>query len=218
MVGDGPVGPVGRQLDDLFGLPENHHARDWAVGMKFVVDLPQDTPLKPGTVLHTFGYPEPEIFGFFYVHPDRVASLGIFVPSWFDSPVRTTYRYLQHWMTAPLSLAFSQGRQTPLLGRQNARRIRPPRRAPSGRRRLCAHRRRQRQHQHPDRIGRGRSLGHRRATGRMRCSNCSRPGNLSPRKISKRPTSNAAAPVGWKRRRAPPKNRATVFNAASSPA
>jgi electron-transferring-flavoprotein dehydrogenase len=109
VVGDGPVGPVGRQLDDLFGLPENYHARDWAVGMKFVVDLPPDTPLKPGTVLHTFGYPEPEIFGFFYVHPDRVASLGIFVPSWFDSPVRTTYRYLQHWMTHPYLWPFLKG-------------------------------------------------------------------------------------------------------------
>jgi electron-transferring-flavoprotein dehydrogenase len=101
VVGDGPVGPIGRQLDEIFGLPENHHIRDWAVGMKFVVDLPEDTPLKAGTVLHTFGYPEPEIFGFLYVHPDRVASLGIFVPSWFDSPARTAYRYLQHWMLHP---------------------------------------------------------------------------------------------------------------------
>ena len=101
VVGDGPVGPIGQQLDEHFGLPPEHHIRDWAVGMKFVVDLPEDTPLKPGTVLHTFGYPEPEIFGFLYVHPDRVASLGIFVPSWFDSPVRTTYRYLQHWMLHP---------------------------------------------------------------------------------------------------------------------
>jgi electron-transferring-flavoprotein dehydrogenase len=109
VVGDGPVGPIGRQLDDLFGLPENHHIREWAVGMKFVVDLPEDTPLKPGTVLHTFGYPEPEIFGFLYVHPDRVASLGIFVPSWFDNPMRTTYRYLQHWMTHPYLWRFLKG-------------------------------------------------------------------------------------------------------------
>ena len=101
VVGDGPVGPIGQQLDEHFGLPPEYHIRDWAVGMKFVVDLPEDTPLKPGTVLHTFGYPEPEIFGFLYVHPDRVASLGIFVPSWFDSPVRTAYRYLQHWMLHP---------------------------------------------------------------------------------------------------------------------
>jgi electron-transferring-flavoprotein dehydrogenase len=69
--------------------------------MKFVVDLPEDTPLQPGTVLHTLGFPEPEIFGFLYVHPDRVASVGIFVPSWLDSPTRTTYRYLQHFVQHP---------------------------------------------------------------------------------------------------------------------
>jgi len=109
VVGDGPVGPIGQQLDAQFGLPPEHHTRDWAVGMKFVVDLPEDTLLKPGTVLHTFGYPEPEIFGFLYVHPDRVASLGIFVPSWFDSPVRTTYRYLQHWMLHPYLWRYLKG-------------------------------------------------------------------------------------------------------------
>jgi electron-transferring-flavoprotein dehydrogenase len=109
VVADGPIGPISRQLDAHFGLPPEHHTRDWAVGMKFVVDLPEDTPLKPGTVLHTFGYPEPEIFGFLYVHPDRVASLGIFVPSWFDSPVRTTYRYLQHWMLHPYLWRYLKG-------------------------------------------------------------------------------------------------------------
>ena len=66
-----------------------------------VVELPERCTLEPGTVLHTFGYPEPEIFGFLYVHPGRIASLGVFVPSWFDSPVRTSYRYLQHWMLHP---------------------------------------------------------------------------------------------------------------------
>jgi electron-transferring-flavoprotein dehydrogenase len=102
VVGDGPVGAVGRQLDRELGLPDGSHGRrDWAVGMKFVVDLPEDTPLEPGTVLHTLGFPEPEIFGFLYVHPDRVASVGVFVPSWFESPVRTTYRYLQHYVQHP---------------------------------------------------------------------------------------------------------------------
>ena len=109
VIGDGPVGPLGHQIDAHFGLPEGCHIRDWAVGMKFVIDLPEDTPLKAGTVLHTFGYPEPEIFGFLYVHPERVASLGIFVPSWFDSPMRTTYRYLQHWMLHPYLWRYVQG-------------------------------------------------------------------------------------------------------------
>ncbi len=101
VVGDGPVGPVGRALNDRFGMPEGHHQRDWAVGMKFVIDLPETCALEPGTVIHTFGYPEPEIFGFLYVYPERVASLGIFIPSWFDNPMRTAYRYLQHWMMHP---------------------------------------------------------------------------------------------------------------------
>lgn len=109
IIGDGPVGPIGQQLDQLFGMPEGHHARDWAVGMKFVVDLPEDTTLKPGTVLHTFGFPEPEIFGFLYVHPDRVASVGIFVPSWFDNPTRATYRFLQHWILHPYLWRYLKG-------------------------------------------------------------------------------------------------------------
>jgi electron-transferring-flavoprotein dehydrogenase len=109
VVGDGPVGAVGRQLDQEFGLPDGHHQREWAVGMKMVVDLPENTPLEPGTVFHTFGYPEPEIFGFLYVHPDRVATVGIFVPSWFRSPMRTSYRYLQHLMLHPYLWRYLQG-------------------------------------------------------------------------------------------------------------
>jgi electron-transferring-flavoprotein dehydrogenase len=101
VVADGPVGAVGRQLDSVFGLPDGHSQREWAVGMKMVVDLPEGSALEQGTVLHTFGFPEPEIFGFFYVHPGNVATLGIFVPSWFRSPMRTSYRYLQHFAMHP---------------------------------------------------------------------------------------------------------------------
>ncbi len=101
VVADGPVGAVGRALDARFGLPPDHHVHEWAVGMKIVVDLPEGCALEEGTVLHTIGYPEPEIFGFLYVHPGRVASVGIFVPSWMGSPVRTSYLYLQHFMQHP---------------------------------------------------------------------------------------------------------------------
>ena len=101
VVGDGPVGAVGRALDAKLGMPPDHHVREWAVGCKMVVDLPEGVNLPAGFVLHTFGFPEPEIFGFLYVHPERVASVGIFVPSWFDSPVRTSYRYLQHYVQHP---------------------------------------------------------------------------------------------------------------------
>jgi len=109
VIGDGPVGPIGGQIDQHFGMPQDHHQRDWAVGMKFVVNLPENCPLEAGTVLHTLGYPEPEIFGFLYVYPDHIASLGIFVPSWFESPVRTAYRYLQHWMLHPYLWRYLNG-------------------------------------------------------------------------------------------------------------
>ncbi|HEX4036734.1 MAG TPA: hypothetical protein VHX37_01635 [Acidobacteriaceae bacterium] len=109
VVGDGPVGAVGQHLDRLFGLPEGNARREWALGMKMVVDLPETTVLPPGAVFHTIGYPEPEIFGFLYVHPGRVASVGIFVPSWFDSPVRTVWRYLQHFIQHPYLWRFLKG-------------------------------------------------------------------------------------------------------------
>ena len=105
VVGDGPVGAVGRSIDEKLGMPftraERNATHEWAVGMKMVVELPADTTLEAGTVWHTFGYPEPEVFGFLYVHPDRLASVGIFVPSWLGNPARTSYRYLQHFMTHP---------------------------------------------------------------------------------------------------------------------
>ena len=101
VVGDGPVGAVGQAIDEKLGLSPGHAHREWALGMKFVIELPEDSPLKPGTVWHSFGYPEPEIFGFLYVHPERLVSVGIFVPSWMSDPSRTAYRYLQHYIQHP---------------------------------------------------------------------------------------------------------------------
>ena len=109
VVADGPVGAVGRQLDQHFGLPQGNKQREWALGMKMVIELREDSGLEPGTVLHTIGFPEPEIFGFLYVHPDRLASVGIFIPSWLRSPVRTAYRYLQHFMLHPYLWKHLQG-------------------------------------------------------------------------------------------------------------
>ena len=101
VVGDGPVGAVGNALNQSQDGPKG---KEWAMGMKFVIELPDDPatePLIPGTVWHTFGYPEPEIFGFLYVHPERLVSVGIFVPSWMSDPSRTAYRYLQHFIQHP---------------------------------------------------------------------------------------------------------------------
>ncbi len=109
VVGDGPVGAVSRDIDRRIGMPAGNQVREWALGMKFVIELRPDLELQPGTVLHTFGFPEPEMFGFFYVHPGGVASVGIFVPSWFDCPTRTAYRYLQHYIQHPYLWRYLEG-------------------------------------------------------------------------------------------------------------
>ena len=109
VVGDGPVGAIGRAIDEKFGIPESSASNDWAVGMKFVIELPEGCSIEAGTVLHTFGFPEPEIFGFLYVHPDRLASVGIFVPSWFRNAARTAYRYLQHYIQHPYLWRYLKG-------------------------------------------------------------------------------------------------------------
>ena len=104
VVGDGPVGAVGQALtQDLNSAKcqDQNRSKCWALGMKFVIELPENSTLEAGTVWHTFGFPEPEIFGFLYVHPDRLASVGIFVPSWLGDPTRTAYRYLQHYIQHP---------------------------------------------------------------------------------------------------------------------
>ena len=101
VIGDGPFGPVGQTIDKHMGMPPGHDKREWALGMKFVIELPPETTLEAGTVWHTFGYPEPEIFGFLYVHPEGLASVGIFVPSWLGDSARTAYRYLQHYIQHP---------------------------------------------------------------------------------------------------------------------
>ena len=109
VIGDGPVGAVSRDIDARIGIPAGHAVSDWAVGMKFVIELRADVELEPGTVLHTFGFPEPEIFGFLYVHPGRMASVGIFVPSWVNCPARTVYRYLQHYIQHPYLWRYLEG-------------------------------------------------------------------------------------------------------------
>ena len=109
VVGDGPVGAVSRDIDNRLGTPAGNEVREWAIGMKFVIELRPDVDLQPGTVIHTFGYPEPEMFGFLYIHPGHVASVGIFVPSWFDCPTRTAYRYLQHYIQHPYLWRYLDG-------------------------------------------------------------------------------------------------------------
>ena len=218
VVGDGPVGAVGRQLDREFGLPPGHHQREWAVGMKMVVDLPRRVPTWSRARCSTrSAIPEPEIFGFLYVHPEQRGHgrhlRALVVPQ--PGAHRLSLPAALH--AAPVSVAVSEGRQAALVGRQVAAGIGPARRAVSGGRRLRAHRRRLRQHQRADRLGRGRSLDHRRATGRSRGRSCCRQGKPLTARIWSRRTCAAPRKLGGSRKAASPRRRATDSTAASSP-
>lgn len=126
VIGDGAEGSIGREVDELIGLPPGHARHDYAIGMKMVIELPavddnpaelnwaalvkdgvladigiEVDPLEAGTVWHTFGFPEPEMSGFLYVHPQRLITVGILVPSTMSDPARTAYRYLQHFIQHP---------------------------------------------------------------------------------------------------------------------
>jgi electron-transferring-flavoprotein dehydrogenase len=133
VVGDGPVGAIGQQLDQSLGLPEGHALRDWAVGMKFVVELPAGYHACPRD-----GPPHPRFsrardlrIPLCASGSDRVAgdlcavvvrqpgADGLPLPAALDA--------------ASLSVASSEGRQTPVLGRQDPPGIGTPRRtAPVG--------------------------------------------------------------------------------------
>ena len=114
--------------------------------MKFVIELPSapddsSTPLQPGTVWHTFGYPEPEIFGFLYVHPDRL------VP-WHLCPL-VDGRSVAHRLSLPAALHPAPGIWQHLKdgtlrswGAKSLEESGTPRRALPHRQRICAHRRR----------------------------------------------------------------------------
>ena len=77
--------------------------REWAVGMKMVIELPDrhDAGSRARCGIR-LGIPSRRFLAFLYVHPERLVSVGIFVPSWMGTPARTAYRYLQHFIQHPV--------------------------------------------------------------------------------------------------------------------
>ena len=48
VIGDGPFGAIGRTIDQHMGMPPGHDKREWALGMKFVIELPPETTHRTG--------------------------------------------------------------------------------------------------------------------------------------------------------------------------
>ena len=146
VVGDGPVGPVGRKLDEHFGLPEGYHQHDWAVGMKAVVELRPDCGLKPGRCFTRSAFRSRRFSGFCTCIPITSRRLGSLCRP--GSTARCARLPLSAALDdASIPVALSAGGDAAFMGRENASGIGAPGRAALGGQRLCAYRRRIGQYQ-----------------------------------------------------------------------
>ena len=147
VVGDGPVGPIGRQLDEHFGMPEGHHKRDWAIGMKMVVNLPENCPLEAGHgVAHVRAIPS-----------RRFSDSSTFIPTAWrrwgfscrrgSTPPCARRTAISSTGCCTRICGVTSRRHAAFVGRKDASGIGPARRAAPCGRRLRAHRRRVGQHQ-----------------------------------------------------------------------
>ena len=110
VVGDGPVGAVGRQLDEAFRPARRPSSARVGRGHEDGGGPAARTPIwSPAPSSTPSAIPSRRSSASSTCIPDRVASVGIFVPSWFDSPVRTSYRYLQHCMLHPYLWRYLKG-------------------------------------------------------------------------------------------------------------
>ena len=215
VVGDGPVGAVGRQLDENFGLPAGHHQREWARGHEDGGGPARAGPIWSRARCSTpSAIPSRRSSASSTCIPDRVATVGIFVPSWFRSPMRTSYRYLQHYMLHPYLWRYLKGGKLRSWGAkslQESGRRGEPFLAGEG----------------YARIGEGSGSTNVLtgsgvdeawttgvATGRGGARTAAARRAASPRRTWNGPMWRGAAPVGWKRRAASPKKRATDSTAA----
>ncbi len=209
VVADGPVGAVGPAARRArSGMPEGHAPARVGGGDEAGGRSPRGhARSRPAPSSTPSAIPEPEIFGFLYVHPDRVASVGIFVPSWFDSPVRTSYRYLQHYVQHPACGATSRRRRLRSWGakslQESGRRGEPF----LVRRRLRPHRRGLRVAPTCSPARAWTRPGPPACSWPRACSSCSRPGSPSPARTwsaayvaRRRAELGRGARGGWPRR------------------
>jgi electron-transferring-flavoprotein dehydrogenase len=104
---DGVRGNLTKELLRRFQLGRGRQPEQFAVGLKELWETP-DERVKPGTVMHSLGYPlRPEEFGggFIYAMPDRLLSLGLVVGLDYKDPL------------FDLHMAFNRFKQHPFVER-----------------------------------------------------------------------------------------------------
>ena len=105
---DGVRGNLTKALIRTLALDEGRQPQMYAIGIKELWEVPKDR-LKPGTVIHTMGYPlKQEEFGgaFVYAMPDGLLSMGFVTGLDYKDPLFDPHmayqRFKQHPFTAAL--------------------------------------------------------------------------------------------------------------------
>jgi electron-transferring-flavoprotein dehydrogenase len=105
---DGVRGNLTKALIRTLALDEGRQPQMYAIGIKELWEIPKDR-LKPGTVIHTMGYPlRQEEFGgaFIYAMPDGLLSMGFVTGLDYKDPLFDPHmayqRFKQHPFTAGL--------------------------------------------------------------------------------------------------------------------
>ena len=103
VLGEGVHGSLAGQAVKRLGLDRGKAPQVYAVGVKEVWELPEESPEK-GQVIHTLGYPlrQEEFGGGFLYHMGRTVSLGLVVGLDYKDPFLDPHRQFQRLKTHPL--------------------------------------------------------------------------------------------------------------------
>ena len=103
VLGEGVHGSLAGQAVKRLGLDRGKAPQVYAVGLKEVWELPEESPDK-GQVIHTLGYPlrQEEFGGGFLYHMGRTLSLGLVVGLDYRDPFLDPHRQFQRFKAHPL--------------------------------------------------------------------------------------------------------------------
>lgn len=110
---DGVRGNLTKALVRRLALDQGRQPQLYAIGIKELWELPKDR-IKPGTVIHTLGYPlRAQEFGgaFLYAMPDGLVSFGLVTGLDYKDPMFDPHQSFQHLKQHPLFASTLQGGQ-----------------------------------------------------------------------------------------------------------
>jgi electron-transferring-flavoprotein dehydrogenase len=110
---DGVRGNLTKELNRTLQLSDAAHPAEYAIGLKEIWEIPGDR-LKPGTVIHTLGYPlRDEEFGgsFLYAMPGGRISIGFVVGLSYKDPLFDPHGAFNHFKQHPFISSLLEGGQ-----------------------------------------------------------------------------------------------------------